>query len=123
MEIDNEYRYGRNNEHGNGLTMILQKEIIQCREKLGVPPATIDKDWVLGHVLNAMYSFDDIRKNLVFKGGTCLRKCYFEHYRFSEDLDFTLLNRDFKIDTEFLKKILQKAGKISGIQFDITCKI
>jgi len=25
-----------------------------------------------------------------FKGGTCLKKCYFETYRFSEDLDFTL---------------------------------
>jgi predicted nucleotidyltransferase component of viral defense system len=27
--------------------------------------------------------------SLVFKGGTCLRKAYFEDYRFSEDLDFT----------------------------------
>jgi predicted nucleotidyltransferase component of viral defense system len=24
------------------------------------------------------------------KGGTCLRKCYYETYRFSEDLDFTV---------------------------------
>ncbi|MFW6224693.1 MAG: nucleotidyl transferase AbiEii/AbiGii toxin family protein [Bacteroidota bacterium] len=103
--------------------MILQREIIQCSKKLGVPPATIDKDWVLGHVLNAMYSFDDIRKNLMFKGGTCLKKCYFENYRFSEDLDFTLINKDFKIDTKFLKKILQKAVKISGIKFDVNAKI
>ena len=26
----------------------------------------------------------------MFKGGTCLKKCYFETYRFSEDLDFTI---------------------------------
>jgi predicted nucleotidyltransferase component of viral defense system len=26
----------------------------------------------------------------VFKGGACLKKCYFETYRFSEDLDFSL---------------------------------
>ena len=26
----------------------------------------------------------------IFKGGTCLKKCYFDTYRFSEDLDFTL---------------------------------
>jgi len=26
-----------------------------------------------------------------FKGGTCLKKCYLETYRFSEDLDFTVL--------------------------------
>ena len=28
--------------------------------------------------------------NRVFKGGTCLKKCFFETYRFSEDLDFTV---------------------------------
>jgi predicted nucleotidyltransferase component of viral defense system len=28
----------------------------------------------------------------VFKGGTVLKKLYFEDYRFSEDLDFTLIN-------------------------------
>jgi predicted nucleotidyltransferase component of viral defense system len=27
----------------------------------------------------------------VFKGGTCLRKCYYETFRFSEDLDFTIM--------------------------------
>jgi predicted nucleotidyltransferase component of viral defense system len=27
---------------------------------------------------------------LAFKGGTALRRCWFEDYRFSEDLDFTL---------------------------------
>ncbi len=30
----------------------------------------------------------------LFKGGTCLKKCYFETYRFSEDLDFTVPNED-----------------------------
>jgi len=27
---------------------------------------------------------------LAFKGGTALRRCWFENHRFSEDLDFTL---------------------------------
>ena len=31
------------------------------------------------------------RRHWVFKGGTCLKKCYIETYRFSEDLDFTVL--------------------------------
>lgn len=31
---------------------------------------------------------------LVFKGGTVLKKVYFEDYRFSEDLDFTLLDEN-----------------------------
>ena len=32
------------------------------------------------------------RDTWLFKGGTCLKKCYFETYRFSEDLDFTLVD-------------------------------
>lgn len=31
----------------------------------------------------------ELGESWVFKGGTCLKKCYFETYRFSEDLDFT----------------------------------
>jgi hypothetical protein len=34
----------------------------------------------------------ELTDSWVFKGGTCLKKCYFETYRFSEDLDFTLLD-------------------------------
>lgn len=33
----------------------------------------------------------------MFKGGTVLKKIYFEDYRFSEDLDFTLLHNDTSI--------------------------
>ena len=33
-----------------------------------------------------------LNSDLLFKGGTCLKKCYFETYRFSEDLDFTVTN-------------------------------
>jgi predicted nucleotidyltransferase component of viral defense system len=32
-----------------------------------------------------------LREHWVFKGGTCLKKCFVETYRFSEDLDFTVL--------------------------------
>ena len=33
---------------------------------------------------------------LAFKGGTVLKKAYFEDYRYSEDLDFTLLDDELK---------------------------
>lgn len=33
----------------------------------------------------------DLRASFAFKGGTALKRCYFGDYRFSEDLDFTLL--------------------------------
>ncbi|MEJ5265021.1 MAG: nucleotidyl transferase AbiEii/AbiGii toxin family protein [Bacteroidales bacterium] len=99
--------------------MILQREIIKLSEKHGVPTSTIDKDWVLGHFLNALFEFQFAKDLLVFKGGTCLRKCYFENYRFSEDLDFTLIDEKFAIDESIIKSCIKKAHEISGIKFNL----
>lgn len=63
--------------------MILKKEIEKIAEQKGVAKTTIDKDWVLGHSVDAIFSVPECREKLIFKGGTCLRKCYFENYRFS----------------------------------------
>jgi len=77
--------------------MILQKEIATIAEQKGVVKSTIDKDWALGHFLAAIYSETTLREKLIFKGGTCLKKCYFPDYRFSEDLDFTARTADVEI--------------------------
>ena len=57
--------------------MILQKDIVTIAENAGVAKTVIDKDWVLGHFIAALFSIPEIAENLVFKGGTCLRKCWF----------------------------------------------
>ncbi len=93
------------------------KEIQNIAKKLQMDEAVIDKDWMLGHFLNAMFSFSDISENFVFKGGTCLRKNYFADYRFSEDLDFTLLDESFVIDDAFFKKIIIQAERNSGAKY------
>jgi predicted nucleotidyltransferase component of viral defense system len=85
--------------------MIRKKEIEQKAEEQNVPKSTIDKDWVLGHFIDAIYSIPECREKLVFKGGTCLRKCYYPNYRFSEDLDFTSLDPSFVLDKKKLKQI------------------
>ena len=51
----------------------------------------VEKDYVLGWVLWGIGSDERLSATWVFKGGTCLKKCYIETYRFSEDLDFTVL--------------------------------
>ncbi|MEA3446967.1 MAG: nucleotidyl transferase AbiEii/AbiGii toxin family protein [Bacteroidota bacterium] len=99
--------------------MIKQKEIAEIANKKHVPKTTIDKDWVLGHFLNAMFSFPDVCENFVFKGGTCLHKCYIRDYRFSEDLDFTLIDDGFVINKRFLNKVIKMASKASGIRFNL----
>lgn len=63
--------------------MILKREIEKIAEQRKVAKATIDKDWVLGHFIDAIFSLPECRQNLVFKGGTCLKKCWFNDYRFS----------------------------------------
>lgn len=95
--------------------MILKREIEKIAEQKGVAETTIDKDWVLGHFVDAIFSIPECADNLVFKGGTCLRKCYFEDYRFSEDLDFTATNSDFVLDKKLLDKIVQLTTDRTGI--------
>ena len=93
------------------------QEIVEIADRKNIKKEVIDKDWILGHFLNAMFAFPDISENFVFKGGTCLKKNYFEDYRFSEDLDFTLLNKAFVIDELFFKKVIELAEQNSGAKF------
>jgi len=74
---------------------------------------------VLGWVLAGVYNHPELADKWVFKGGTCLKKCYFETYRFSEDLDFTLsdeshLNVDFLCAT--FREIAEWIYEQSGIE-------
>lgn len=87
--------------------MILKKEVERIAEQKGVAKTTIDKDWVLGHFVDAIFSIPECRDKLVFKGGTCLKKCYFKNYRFSEDLDFTAIDPDFVLNKKLLDKIVK----------------
>ena len=57
-----------------------------------IPEAVIERDYVLAWFLNGLASHP-LREVLAFKGGTALRRCWFEDYRFSEDLDFTLIRQ------------------------------
>ena len=95
------------------------QEIVEIADSKNIKKEVIDKDWILGHFLNAMFAFSDVSKNFVFKGGTCLKKNYFQDYRFSEDLDFTLLDKQFVINELFIKKIIKLAEQNSGAKFHL----
>lgn len=99
--------------------MILQKEIVTLAERSGVAKAVIDKDWVLGHFLASLYTIPEIRNNLIFKGGTCLRKCWFENYRFSEDLDYTARTEQFELKEDHLIQVCDQLLEQVGIRTHI----
>ncbi len=50
----------------------------------------LERDYCLAWFL-AELAQSDMQRSVAFKGGTALKRCYFGDYRFSEDLDFTLL--------------------------------
>jgi predicted nucleotidyltransferase component of viral defense system len=70
--------------------MIQVREIMALAEELSLRPDVVEKDYVLGWMLSGIGSHPELAPSWIFKGGTCLKKCYFETYRFSEDLDFTV---------------------------------
>jgi predicted nucleotidyltransferase component of viral defense system len=72
--------------------MIEQKEINKIATQNRVSDRQIEKDYVLSWLLYAISKNKILHNALVFKGGTVLKKAYFEDYRFSEDLDFTLID-------------------------------
>jgi predicted nucleotidyltransferase component of viral defense system len=73
-------------------------EIKSIAGKLGVRDTQIEKDYVISWVIYGIANNPFLRENLIFKGGTVLKKVYFRDYRFSEDLDFTFQGKDFDID-------------------------
>lgn len=72
--------------------MISEAEVRRIAAATKVDPMVIDLDYSLGWFLLGMRKTSTSLGGLIFKGGTCLRKCYFPDYRFSEDLDFTATN-------------------------------
>jgi predicted nucleotidyltransferase component of viral defense system len=82
--------------------MIDRREILAFAQALGLPPRVVEKDYVLGWLLAGIRTNDALAQHWVFKGGTCLKKCYFETYRFSEDLDFTITD-EAHLDNAFLQ--------------------
>jgi predicted nucleotidyltransferase component of viral defense system len=82
-------------------------EVQRIAGALGLEPRVIDHDYALGCYLCFLGNQATVQKKWLFKGGTALRKCYFEEYRFSEDLDFTVLGI---ISVENLRNVLRSAN-------------
>lgn len=52
----------------------------------------LEKDVILHRILIRLMK-TGFKEEYVFKGGTCLTKCYLGYYRFSEDMDFTYIKQ------------------------------
>jgi predicted nucleotidyltransferase component of viral defense system len=102
--------------------MINKQDILDRAAEWQLRPEVVEKDYVLGWLLAAISSHQELQAQWIFKGGTCIKKTYFETYRFSEDLDFTLLP-DASYTAEailvLLQHIVRLTAEMSGIELPV----
>lgn len=100
--------------------MISEAEIRRISAASRVDPMVVDLDYSLGWFLLGMRKTSTSLGGLLFKGGTCLRKCYFHDYRFSEDLDFTATKYLSPADIEvWVKKSVDWVSNYDGPDFHV----
>lgn len=98
--------------------MIRKDELIQVHKNTRLPLATVEKDYVLSLLIWAISQNDRLKSSWVFKGGTCLKKCYFDDYRFSEDLDYTVMPEE-SVDPSYLRKQLETCFDVLSDTFGL----
>jgi predicted nucleotidyltransferase component of viral defense system len=99
--------------------VIDKSEIDAKAEELGVHTSNVQRDYVFGWLLSSIFQTDNsLQRLLILKGGNCFRKAYFEHARFSNDLDFsTHAAVDLEVLLSGLKQACAFAGEKSGVEF------
>lgn len=99
--------------------MIKKEEIEEKSRELGVNTSDVQRDYVFGWLLSGLYRNDNaLRDLLILKGGNAFRKAYFEHARYSNDLDFSTqseVNPD-QLGAE-INKACKYAADLTGINF------
>lgn len=69
--------------------MITKAELHRVANQEGLRFDQAEKDHVILWILLGLAHLEMMDHGWVFKGGTCLRHCYYNGYRFSEDIDFS----------------------------------
>ncbi len=89
------------------MTQLISREKLEyvAKKVLHYPLHDAEKDYFLALAMK-LVSQSTISEKLVFKGGTAIYHCYLDQLRFSEDLDFTSLDKNIQIKD--IKKILTK---------------
>lgn len=101
--------------------MIKPGEIQQKANAVGVRDQQIEKDYILSWILFGISKHEQLSKTIIFKVGTVLKKVYFKDYRFSEDLDFTLLNAELPNEKIFawVKEVFEFIKDEANIPLEI----
>jgi predicted nucleotidyltransferase component of viral defense system len=98
--------------------MISDGEIDQKSAEFSISPVQVEKDYVYGWLLKAIYARPELASRLVLKGGQAIRKVYLPSTRFSKDLDFSALTH---LDPQFveneLREVCAQVHAATGVTF------
>lgn len=113
---------GESGVDGNRGGVVINKFAIEERvREWGLRDDVVEKDYVLGWILWGIGTEATLETTWALKGGTGLKKCFVETYRFSEDLDFTVLPGGPINPADILPllgHVLVRVGEESGINFN-----
>ena len=100
--------------------MITSSEIQEIASAWKLPRNLLGQEETVCFVTHGIANHPRLSQTWVFKGGTCIKKCFANTHRYSEDLDFTVLPEGpykpenlIRIFTDLLPEIT----KVSGIEF------
>lgn len=96
--------------------MLTRHAITKRADNAGVDAAVVERDYVLAHVVAQLsHARPADGGRLVFKGGTALRYVHMEGYRYSADLDFTILGGTSEAALAALAVVLNAAKAHAGM--------
>ncbi|MCB9947266.1 MAG: nucleotidyl transferase AbiEii/AbiGii toxin family protein [Rhodospirillaceae bacterium] len=99
--------------------MIDKDEIDEKSEEFEIGTSNVQRDYVFGWLLFAIYNNTYLSNLLILKGGNCFRKAYFPNTRFSGDLDFSTEQAlDLPRFVEEMEACCRLAQDVSGIEFN-----
>lgn len=92
--------------------MLLKTRLQDYKNRYNARWEIIEQDYILSWILAGLVSVEELRETLVFKGGTCLRKCYFGDYRFSQDIDLSVIKNHESLENS-LHKYIEEASSLA----------
>jgi predicted nucleotidyltransferase component of viral defense system len=99
--------------------MIDKPEIDAMAAQLDVHTSNVQRDYAFGWLLSGLFQpSNPLSQQLILKGGNCFRKAYFENARYSNDIDFGVVQ---EVDPNILMQAVRDASNYargrSGIEF------
>ena len=97
--------------------MLTEEEIRRIAKEKDLSVGLVEKDYVIEWLLKGIYE-SELKEDLIFKGGTAIKKAYFQRFwRYSHDLDFTSF-LDPKTLREGLEKVFRKIKEMAMIELE-----